>query len=76
MSLTWDLDERLEICLLLHKGGGHTSLMIRYLPERAEDVDDVLAAMPERRVQAVLKPPTRRTFAAVLLCCGEACHSF
>lgn len=37
-SLTWDLDERFEICQLLHKRGGHTSLNIRYLPARAEDV--------------------------------------
>lgn len=68
MSLTRDLDERLEICLLPHKGGGRASLIISYLPERAEDVDDALAAMPEGRVQAVLKPP-RQGGPSLLRCC-------
>lgn len=64
----------LKFARFLQKGGGCTSWIIRYLPEWAEDVDEVLAAMQEHRVQAVLEPPTRRTLAAELLRGGEACR--
>lgn len=39
-------------------------------------MDEVLATMQEHRVQAVLKPPTRRMLAAALVRCCEACHFF
>lgn len=37
-------------------------------------MNEVLASMQEHRVQAVLKPPTRRTLAAALLRGDEACR--
>lgn len=37
-------------------------------------MNEVLAAMEEHRVQAVLEPPARRTLAAALLRGDEACR--